>query len=703
MKKLIAFFLTTLLIGVLNAQQSDYPTILRWLDDEHYLQAMKDDNGENAVFKVNAKTGKAKKFTDKNFKDEVMENIPAAFKDVRISEFTEDYNSSTFVENGNLFYYNRPNNIFKQLTDNGSEEKTPIFSPNEKFIAYTRDHDLYYIDVETGLEHRLTNDGTELIKNGYASWVYMEEIIGRASAYKAFWWSPDSKKLAFLKFDDTEVPEFAVYNADGLHGEWEKKRYPKVGDKNPGVKFGVIHLDTKEIVWLDCNSKEDKYIAFPTWMANSDQLFYQTKNREQNNLKIYLANVNTGSKNEIYDEKQEKFIEFYEDLYAFTDGSGFILRSNHDGWMNLYHYSFEGKLIYKITDLDWRVSGVEKVDEAKKILYFTGTSENSTETHLYSINFDGTGMKKLTDIEGSHRLSISTNNTYFIDTYSNINTPTSKELYKTTGEHIRHLGAEKGLNANKRMGKVELFTIPNPDGFDMPAWWILPANFDPTKKYGVVFQIYGGPDSKNVMNRWTSPQGDYMTDNGIIRFKVDHRGSGHFGKKGLDQFHGNCGKYDIQDYIVAVKWLIAQGFVDKTKIGITGGSYGGYMAALALTKGADYFTHGWASSAVIDWRLYDNVYTERYMGTLENNLEGYENGNLNNYADLLKGKLWIVHGTMDDNVHMQHVIQFVDKLMEKNKDFNFMFYPKGRHGWRGYLRAHSTRLQREFWLNEFGQ
>ena len=194
-----------------------------------------------------------------------------------------------------------------------------------------------------------------------------------------------------------------------------------------------------------------------------------------------------------------------------------------------------------------------------------------------------------------------------------------------------------------------------------------------------------------------------MTDNGIIRFKVDHRGSGHFGKKGLDQFHGNCGKYDIQDYIVAVEWLIKQGFVDETKIGITGGSYGGYMAALALTKGADYFTHGWASSSVIDWRLYDNVFTERYMGTLENNLEGYENGNVNNFADLLKGKLWIVHGTMDDNVHMQHVIQFVDALIEKNKDFNLMLYPKGRHGWRGYLRRHSTRLQKEFWLKEFVQ
>ncbi len=703
MKKSILLLIATLFIGGLYAQQLDYPTILRWLDDDNYLQAMKDKNGENAVFKVNAKTGKAKKFTDKNFRDEVMGNLPEAYKNVRIREFTKDYNSSTFVKNGNLFYYYRPNNIFKQLTDNASEEKTPIFSPNEKFIAYTRDHDLYYIDVETGLEHRLTNDGTELIKNGYASWVYMEEIIGRRSQYKAFWWSPDSKKLAFLKFDDTAVPEFFVYDADGIHGEWEKALYPKVGDTNPGVKFGILHLDTKKVIWLDSNAEEDKYVAFPNWMANSDKVFYQTNNRKQNNLKIYLADVNTGDKKEVYNEAQDSYIEFYNDLYPFTDGSGFILRSDKDGWRNLYHYDFNGKLINKITNLDWRVNSIAQVDEENKMLYFTGTGENSTESHLFSINLDGTGMKKLTADAGSHRPILSPNGNYFIDNYSNIEKPLRAELFSTKGNHIRFLGSRSGLREGKLTGKVELFSIPNPDGFDMPAWWILPANFDPTKKYGVVFQIYGGPDSKNVNNRWMNPQGHYMTENSIIRFSVDHRGSGHFGKKGLSEFYGNLGKYDIQDYIEAVKWLLKQGFVDETKIGITGGSYGGYMTALALTKGSDYFTHGFASYAVTDWRLYDNVYTERYMGTLKGNAEGYENGNINNFADRLKGKLWIIHGTMDDNVHMQHVIQFIDALQEAGKDFNFMMYPKGRHGWGGKKRIHSTRLQREFWLKEFGQ
>lgn len=705
------FLLSSILIVAftmgLIAQASSYPTILRWLDDQYYLESKKDADGKSKVYKVDAKTGESTVYSAVTYKDEVNTNIPEGFKIGRYTEYTTDYNSNAFIKDNDLYYYSRLNNEFRQLTDNKSTEQNPGFSPDESRVAYTKDGNLFYIDLESGLEHQLTNDGTDLVYNGWSSWVYMEEILGRATRHKAYWWSPDSKKLAFLRFDDSTVLEFTLFRAKGLRGEYEHTRYPKVGDTNPGVMLGIIDLETKEIVWVDCNCDEDKYVAFPFWTPDSKQVVYQVLNRDQNDLKIYVADAVSGNKSEIYREQQETWVEFFSNLYALDNG--FIIRSDKSGWRNLYHYNFEGELVNQITNFDWRVGGIDNVDEENGIVYFTGTGENSTENHLFSIKLNGKGFKKLSKEAGfpprearSGRFMMSPNNKYFIDTYSNIATPSRKEVYTSKGKFVRFLGAQKGADESKPMGKVEMFTIPNPDGFDMPAYWVLPENFDPKKKYPVVFQIYGGPDSKNVRNRYINPQGHYMTENGIIRFAVDHRGSGHFGKKGLNQIHRVLGKYDIGDYSVAVKWLIEQGFVDETKIGITGGSYGGYMAALALTKGADYFTHGWAAYSVTDWRLYDNVYTERYMDTYEANKEGYDQGNVMLFAEKLKGKLWLIHGMMDDNVHMQNTIQLVDVLLDLDKDFDFMLYPGERHGWRGVKQKHSTRKQKEFWLEEFG-
>ncbi len=696
------FLLSSILILAftfgLIAQASSYPTILRWLDDQYYLESKKDADGKSKVFKVDAKSGESSEFAAVTFKDEVNSNLPKGFRVSYYTESTTDYNSNAFIKDGDLYYYGRVNKEFRQLTDNKSIEQNPGFSPDESRVAYTRDGNLFYIDLKSGLEHQLTNDGTDLIYNGWSSWVYMEEILGRGTRHKAYWWSPDNKKLAFLRFDDSKVPEFPIFRSKGLHGDLERTRYPKVGDTNPGVMLGIIDLETKEIVWVDSNCDEDKYVAFPFWTPDSKQVIYQVLNRDQNDLKLYVANAVKGEKTEIYREQQDTWVEFFSDLYALDNG--FIVRSDKSGWRNLYHYNFKGELINQITNFNWRVNGISKVDGDK--VYFTGTGEKSTESHLFSINLDGKGFKKLSKEAGSHRFMMSPNNKYFIDTYSNISTPSRKEIYTTKGKHIRFLGASNGADESKPMGKVEMFTIPNPDGFDMPAYWVLPANFDPTKKYPVVFQIYGGPDSKNVNNRYINPQGHYMTENNIIRFSVDHRGSGHFGKKGLNQIHRVLGKYDVADYSVAVKWLIEQGFVDETKVGITGGSYGGYMSALCLTKGADYWTHGWAAYSVTDWRLYDNVYTERYMDTYKNNKEGYDQGNVMLFAEELKGKLWLIHGTMDDNVHMQNTIQLVDALLELDKDFDFMLYPGGRHGWGGKKRIHSSRKQKEFWLENFG-
>lgn len=708
MKKIFLIITFSFLIGTLCAQMMRYPGILNWLDDEYYLKVETNEDSKSQIFKVNAKTGKSELFHDKTFRDEVTQNLPEGFKLSRYSASTEYYNENVIIKDNDLYYYSRLSKEFRRLTDNKSAENNPEFSPNKKHIAFTRNRDLYFLDVETAMEHRLTDDGSNLIYNGWSSWVYMEEIHGRSTNYKAYWWSPDSKKIAFLKFDDTHVPEFPLFRADGIHGELEITHYPKVGDPNPGVKLGIIDITTKETIWLDCNGEEDKYIAFPRWTNDSENLFYQVLNRDQNDLKIILANAKSGEKKQVYQEVQSTWVDFFEDngdLFLLNDSKSFIVRSDKNGWRNLYHYDINGNLLKQITDFEWRINSILAVDEEKKMVYFTGTGDQSTENHLFCIGLNGKNFKQLSNVAGSHRFTLSPNYSFFTDAYSNWTTPPRLELYQANGRKIRLLESTEGADTSESMGKLEYFKIPHPDGFDMPAYWILPENFDSSKKYGVVFQIYGGPNSKNVNNLYVNTQGDYMSQNGIIRFKVDHRGSGHFGKKGLNQIFRQLGKYDVGDYSVAVEWLIKQGFVDETKIGVTGFSYGGYMAALCLTKGADYFTHGFSGAPVTDWRLYDNIYTERYMDTYENNKEGYDQGNVMLFADKLKGKLWLIHGTMDDNVHMQNTIQLIDRLEEESKDFNFMLYPNGRHGW-GQMKnkqEHSGRLQREFWLNEFGQ
>jgi dipeptidyl-peptidase-4 len=484
------------------------------------------------------------------------------------------------------------------------------------------------------------------------------------------------------------------------HGMLEETRYPKAGDPNPLVKLGVVNIETTATTWMEQNP-DMEYTAWVFWTPDGSDLLYQQLNRDQNVLYIYKADPAKGKAKKIYEETQPTWVEFFEEINFLADGKSFILRTNRDGWYNLYHYDLEGKLINKITDNDWRVTSLTRIDEANNQVFFTGTGPDGTESHLFSVGLDGKNQKQLTDGAGMHSTDLSPDGAYFIDQFSNVNNPGEIHLRSTTGKRSRLLGADK-TDANQESGlKVEQFTIKTEDGFELPAQWVLPANFDSNKKYPVIFQVYGGPDAGGVYNRYRDYTRDVNVSNGVIRFTVDHRASGKFGKKGLDYMHRNLGKWEMNDYIECVKWLRKQGFIDETKVGITGSSYGGYVTALALTYAGNYFTHGISGSPVTDWRLYDNVYTERYMDTPQDNPEGYNFGSVMTHADKLKGKLLIIHGTIDDNVHFQNTVQLVSKLQDLGKDFEVMFYPGGRHGWGGAKRMHSTNLANKFWEKYF--
>jgi dipeptidyl-peptidase-4 len=669
---------------------------ITWIDDNNYLIRKRLD-GNPALIKVNAITGEESLYVDFT---KYKKYLPDLFDMTGIPCHSADYRAFVFTYDNDLFLFNSVYDEFWQITNNPSEEKNPAFSPDENKIAFTRENDLYYFDLITGEETRLTYDGSELVYNGWASWVYYEEILGRSSRYSAFWWSPDSRMIAFLRFDDSSVPVFPIFRAEGVHGLLEMTRYPKAGDPNPHVKLGVFNLESGITDWIDDTQEIDQYIAWPFWSPDSRMLVYQLVNRDQDNIRFLAANMETGNIKEIYNEHQNSWVDFFEDVYVFKDGSGFLIRSNKSGWRNLYYYNFNGNLVSQPTEFSWEVQSVVQVDEKTKTVYFTGTGGISTETHLFSVKLNGKGFKKLTTSPGSHRISISTDGKLYYDVYSDICTPEKHEIFDIRGKSV-HLVGDCKLTAmdNYNLGKSELFTIPTPDGYDLPASWILPPDFDQNKKYPVIISIYGGPESQGVANRF--PRGfssQYLAQNGIIVMSVDHRGSGHFGKTGSSLMHRNLGKWEMNDYIEAVKWLKSKSFINGDKIGITGGSYGGYVTCMALTYGADYFNYGVADYSVTDWHLYDDVYTERYMDTPVQNPEGYEFGSVLTHAANYKGKLLITHGTIDDNVHMQNSIQLIDKLEDLGKDFEMMLYPGERHGWRGPKGDHLSKLTVKFWF-----
>jgi dipeptidyl-peptidase-4 len=451
---------------------------------------------------------------------------------------------------------------------------------------------------------------------------------------------------------------------------------------------------------MDFEEKADHYIAWPFWTRDSRTLTVQWMNRGQDIIRFYNCDPLTGEKTQIFEERQDTWVDFFGDIYYFEDGSGFLLRSDVDGWSHLYYYDNDGTLKQRLTSGSWRVNSINRVDEEGGYVYFTGRPGETWNAQLMRVGLDGTGMEELTTGDGLHRTQVSPSGAYFIDTVSTITDPGRMTLHRGDGTVVRELGtARTEATDDYAWGRVEIFTIPSEDGkFDLPAYWILPPDFDESKQYPVIFSIYGGPNAGRVGNRWLGLQPHYWAQRGVITISVDHRASGHFGKAGVGLMHRQLGLWEMTDLITATKWLREKPYIAKDKIGITGGSYGGYTTTMALTYGAGHFNYGIAASSVTDWRLYDTVYTERYMDTPAENPEGYKFGAVLTWIDQYDGGLRITHGTIDDNVHAQNTIQVVDWLTSNNKQFELMLYPDSRHGLQAAQRAHASRATHDFWV-----
>jgi dipeptidyl-peptidase 4 len=684
-------------MGAESELMAGLPEVVGWLDDGTYLENRVDPTDKKSrLYAVDATGGMAKVYRDYA---EMNKALPPGCDSSRPAAESVDRVRYVLDSKDDLYYFNYDTKVVHRLTANPAREQNPRFSPDGGWVAYTRNGNLFAYDLQNLVEHQYTTDGSDTVYNGYASWVYYEEILERASNYAAFWWSPDSTKLAFMRFDDSPVPVFPIYHADGQHGELEKQRYPKAGDPNPHVSMGVVGVAEGRISWMDFEARADHYIAWPFWTADSRALVVQWMNRGQDTIRLFSCDPASGKKQQVLEQQQPSWVTFFEDLYFLKNGSAFLVRSDVDGWNHLYLYGLDGSLKRQLTTGGWPVDSIEAVDEAGGYVYFTGHPGKPWDTQLMRVRMDGTGLEQLTQGDGTHRVRISPRGTYFIDTVSTLNAPATMSLFRSGGSVIRKLGdARKPALDEYALGKAELFIIPSGDGFDLPAYWLLPADFDPSRRYPVIFSIYGGPDAGTVQNSWLGLRPHYWAQKGVITVSVDHRGGGGFGKKGTALMHRNLGKWEMTDLCTAAGWLRSKPFIASDKVGITGASYGGYATLMALTRGADCFDFGQAGSAVTDWKLYDSVYTERYMDKPDENQEGYKNGAVLTWIDRYKGLLRITHGDIDDNVHMQNSTQVVEWLTSHDKRFELMIYPDSRHGINASERPHYMRESHDFWM-----
>jgi dipeptidyl-peptidase 4 len=660
---------------------AELPTIGEWLDAGHYLETRRETDGRRRAYLVAAADGTAK---------------PLA-----------DYDASAIVGPGGAFrIVTREGDLLRvaadgterRLTATPAEELHPRLSPTGTHVAYVRGNNLYVVDLASGLERQLTADGSDTILNGTPSWIYLEEILGRGS--NAFWWSPDGTRLAFMRFDDGPVPTFPIYHADGQHGSLEVTRYPKAGDANPYVRIGVVAIADGKTTWLDFDEKADAYLAFPDWSTDSQTVFVQWMNRGQDTLRVFACPVSTGRPRLLHEEKQASWVDWYEDFTPLADGS-VLFSSDVDGWRHLYRYGADGALAARLTTGAWRVQQLLRVVEADGWVYFTGRPTKSWDTQVMRVKLAGGEPQILTKDGGAHKGLVSPDGAYVVDTVSTLTSPTRITLRHGDGTVVREVAdaASSPTFDGIAWGQAELFTIPSADGkFQLPAYWVKPPDFSPSKKYPVIFTVYGGPEAGTVQDAWPGLSAHYWAQRGVITISVDHRGSGHFGKAGTALMHRQLGKWEMTDLMTAAAWLRTRPFVQGDRIGITGSSYGGYTTAMALTYGAGAFNFGIAGSSVTDWALYDSVYTERYMDRPSENPEGYKAGAVLTYVDRYKGGLRLTHGTIDDNVHMQQTVQLCDWLTSHDKRFELMIYPDSRHGIQASQRAHLAHDSHDFWV-----
>jgi len=571
--------------------------------------------------------------------------------------------------------------------------RTAELSPDGSLLGFERDGDMYVWDMAAGKETRLTSDATEHVFNGHFDWVYEEEF-GMAQAWK---WSPDSRHIAYWQVDESAEPVVQLTDYQGRHPEWTRIRIPQPGDANPTVKIGVVDVRTGKKVWLDPGLQGDHYVPRVYWTSRPDTLAVVTLDRPQQTMKLFFFDVTTGGRRLVRTWTSDTWIDVYDfyagiqDMLTFPRGTDqFFWISDRDGWQHVYRYDYSGKLVDQVTSGKWSVTRVEGIDPSSRTVYYTSTQASPLERQLYAVDFDGSHTRRLTTEEGTHHIDMSPDTRYYIDRWSSLDTPRQVELWATGRKKLQTLEdnapTSRWLRSHAYSTPVP-FSFTTSDSVPLDAAMVRPIPFDSSRRYPVVLAVYGGPGSQEVYDRFNafdegpSPAwAQWLAQQGYIVVGVNNRGSNNYGSAFMKTVYDHLGRWESHDFAETARYLAGLPYVDPSRIGIMGTSYGGYATVYTMEMYPGLFPVGIANSPVTDWELYDTIYTERYMGLLDDNRDGYRESSAVRNAGTLEGRLLLIHSMMDDNVHPRNTMQLLTALTNDGKDVDLRIYPPGRHG-----------------------
>ncbi|WP_420576080.1 S9 family peptidase [Ekhidna sp.] len=671
---------------------------LNWMNDGQFYSAMSD----NKVIKYSVRTGdEVETIVDGNSLDLEIDSYSFSDDESLVLLMTDRKSIYRRSYTAVFYLYNRSTNSVQKLSDGRQSYAT--ISPDNSKVAFTRDNNLFYVDIESNEETAVTTDGKfNYIINGSTDWVYEEELY----LTQAFSWSPDSKRIAYYRFDESDVREYNMqkWNEGALYPEDYRYKYPKAGEGNSVVEIYLYELGSKKKVKADIGEETDIYIPRIYWTKNPELLAIQRLNRLQNRLDILHVNAKNGESNTILTDESTTYIDFTfcDDLTYLDNGTQFLYSSEQDGYKHFYLYNMDGSLENQITKGSFEASDLVGLDQQKKKLYYMSTEDSPLERHLYVVSLSGKGKKKLTDKAGISTVDMSDDCSFYMNYFSSADTPMTVSLYQTSGNKLIKVMEDNQELAQKvkeyGFAEKEFFQLTIETGSTLSGFFLKPSDFDENKKYPLLIYQYSGPGSQNVSNRWGGSHfiwHQYLAQEGYIVAVIDTRGTGYRGEAYKKLTYKQLGKYETEDLIFSAKTLGAYDFIDQDRIGIWGWSYGGYMSSLAILKGNDVFKAAIAVAPVTTWRYYDTIYTERYLQRPQDNPSGYDDNSPNSHAEKLKGNFLLVHGTGDDNVHFQNAVALQDELLNAGKQFDSFYYPDRAHSLgnrRGHLYQKMTRF-----------
>ena len=657
-----------------------------WISGEDAYTFLKQSNDVRSLYRVDLMTDDTTLFLDGerlkfNGSSVVVTNYSFSQDGHKILIQTDREKIWRRTNWGTYWIYNRETDEMVPVSKNNQRLRNVKFSPDGKMVAYVReDNNLYTFEIGRKRERQLTRTGTDVVLNGHFGWVYEEEF----SIYDAYRWSPDSKTIAYWEENQSRVPVFTMINELELYPVTTEIRYPKAGQTNPTMRIGVVKATGGATRWMDIGDNRDMYYPRIYWHS-SEQLLVMRMRRLQNRWDLLICNPKSGKKKQGLMEMDENGWVSVHDNYRFLEKDEIVWISERSGYQHLYRHTLKGEELAQLSDGQWEATRIVHLDEERGVVYFMANKASVAESHLYSVSFDGTGLKQLTTEKGNHSVQFSSSGEYFVDSYSSVSQPSKIVLKKRDGTTVRIIKeTEKKQFDDYDWSIPQFVTFKTHDGAaTLDGIVILPVGYKKGKKYPMMVYGYGMPGTQIVRDRWGGLWNQFLAQEGFIVFSMDARGMSGRGEVFKNLSYGDMSRYLAKDHVAGIDYMVREWGADPDRVGAWGWSGGGYFTGLMLTKNGSHFKAGVSVAPVMDFRLYDTIYTERSMGLPQDNEAGYDSTSVFSYVDNLQGHLLVIHATGDDNVHSQNTTQLVEKFVNAQQPLEVFYYPNRDHGIRG--------------------